>query len=998
MSVIGEGAFAKLTKLGYKAMASPVSFVRVADGSKHSVSGVVLLPILMGNITHELSFLVVPALRDTVVLGIDFWIRFKIVLGVKGTELYLNQASDTLGDLGNHGVYSITDERAMNAEQRGELGKIIHLYKGLDKKLGRTHLTSHHIDTADAPPVKQRHYPLSPAMLKKVNVVLDQMLADDVVEPSESPWSSPTVIVSKASGEIRLCFDGRAVNKVTKKDAYPLPFISRILDKLRDAKYISSIDLRSAFWQIPLTESSKEKTAFTVPGRGLFQYKVMPFGLCNAPQTLQRLMDRLFGPEFDDSIFAYLDDIVIVNRDFESHLECLRKVLEKLQMANLSINLEKCQFCRPELEYLGYIVDQFGLRTDPKKVEAIMQYPQPRTTTELRRFLGLASWYRRFIDRFSDLTAPLTALIAGTQRKKRASIGWNSEAQKAFEELKLRLCRTPVLRCPDFDLGFTIQCDASNVGLAAVLTQNTGTEEYVVAYASRTLTNAERKFSATEKECLAVLFGIEKYRSYIEGTKFQVLTDHFSLLWLHKLKDPTGRLGRWAVRLQQFDFDLIHRKGQENIVPDSLSRAPVELSTVEIDISDPDPWYCRMVRKVLAKPQQFPEWRVADQKLYRFIENQTVGDERCQWKLVVPQKNRADVLRECHDDATAAHLGIFKTTHRVCLKYYWPKMAKDIKSYVLKCETCLAYKSRQFKQLGLMGNFCSVDRPFQMIATDLLGPYPRSSKGYKFVLVVVDWLTKFTLTFPLRSATAPAVARHLENDVFLTYGVPGIIVCDNGPQYVSRALKDLKTKYEIPKIWYTARYHPQPNFSERVNKTIVTAIATYLKEKHTSWDEELPRITCAIRTAVHEITRHSPYFLNFGREMVISGKDYGKPPANTDCVKEATGAQFLRHKTTVLNKVYIDVVERLKKAYQKNKKNYDLRRRQCEFFVGDIVWKRNIMLSDAAKNTAAKFFPKFIKCEVTEKKSPLIYRLKNLLTGKDVGYYHVKDFKSRPQQ
>lgn len=396
------------------------------------------------------------------------------------------------------------------------------------------------------------------------------MLDLGVVEPSSSAWSSPIILVDKQDGGQRFCVDFRKVNLVTKKDAYPLPKVTSILDRLRDARYLSALDIKSAYWQIGLEESSKEKTAFTIQGRGLFHFNVLPFGLHNAPATWQRLVDSVLGMDLEPYVFVYLDDVIVVTQTFEKHLEILEEIFKRLTEANLTLNKDKCHFCKKELRYLGYVVDEKGLRVDPEKVSAILELPVPRSVKEVRQFCGTASWYRRFISDFASRLYPLTSML-----RKNKHFKWTEEAQKAFDDIRQSLVQAPILSWPDFSKQFTISCDASNVGIGAVLSQSSDFGEKVIAYASRTLGKTEQKFSTTERECLAVIWSIEKFRPYVEGTHFEVITDHHSLLWLHNLRDPQGRLARWSLRLQPFDFTLIHRKGKEHVVPDLLSRNPV---------------------------------------------------------------------------------------------------------------------------------------------------------------------------------------------------------------------------------------------------------------------------------------------------------------------------------------------------------------------------------------------------------------------------------------
>jgi hypothetical protein len=315
-----------------------------------------------------------------------------------------------------------------------------------------------------------------------------------------------------------------------KKDSYPLPLVDRILSSLRDARYLSSIDLKSAFWQIPLEKSSREKTAFSVPGCGLYHFRRMPFGLSNAAQTHQRLMDKILGPELEPRVFVYLDDVIVTSRTFSEHIALLKEVCKRLEDANLTVNLEKCKFFRSSLHYLGFVVNREGLRTDPDKITAMVNYPAPTTTTELKRFLGLCSWYRRFIPHFSSIVAPLNALLKNKGRK--LPITLDQTALKSFRTIKEALVSAPVLASPK-----------------------------VIAYASRTLTKPERNYSVGEKECLAVIIAIEKFRPYVEGIKFKVITDHSCLQFLQKMSNPTGRLARWSLKRQQYDYDIEYRKG-----------------------------------------------------------------------------------------------------------------------------------------------------------------------------------------------------------------------------------------------------------------------------------------------------------------------------------------------------------------------------------------------------------------------------------------------------
>lgn len=961
--------------------------VTTADGTPQNVLGYISVPITLSNVTKTMKVLIIPSLNHSLILGVDFLECFKF--NVNFEDLSYRSALPNLCT-----VNTIQTVQDLSSHEKKALNKVINMFSEIapSDRIGLTHLLTHSIDTGDAKPIKQRQYPLSPAMQQHLNTEIDEMLKMGVIQPSRSPWSSPLWLVEKRSGEYRVCFDGRKLNSVTVDDSYPMPLIDSILNKLRDAKFLTSIDLKSAFFQIPLEPESRPKTAFAVYGKGLFEFRVMPFGLSNAPKTMARLMDQVIGPSLEPFCFSYLDDIIIATPDFSTHLDILKKVFSRLKEANLTVNLKKCQFCRPSLTFLGFVVDQQGLRTDPEKVSAIMNYSVPRNTTEIKRLIGLVSWYRRFIKDFSTICSPILALLHG--RKKGQPITWTPEADDAFKEIKIRLTSAPVLASPDFSKPFIIQCDASDTAVGSVLYQSCDGIEHPVAYASRTLNKCERKYSVTEKELCSLLFAVEKFRSFIEGTRFTVETDHASLLWLTNISNPSGRLARWAIRLSQFNFDIVHRKGTQNVVADALSRSITETAVLDLTKLIPDKWYISMLTKIKENPEKYPSYRVEKNIIYKHIfNNHAIVSNVTEWKIVVPSKNRLDIFRMFHDEPTGGHLGVSKTLSKILELYYWPNIRRDVYKYVRKCTICAANKSTNLPRAGLMGAYRNINFPFQLISADLLGPYPRSKNGNRYVLVVVDWFTKYVLVRPLSRATAPAIVKFLENDVFLIYGVPQIFVCDNGSQFTSREFANLMKKYEVQKVWYNANYHPQVNFTERVNRVILTAVRSYVNENHKNWDSSIYQVAQAIRLAKHEVTGYSPAFLNFARNIPLSGEYYGKISENADNVFTIGEKNQLINDLQELPKLYVDVRKKLFLAYQRNAKQYNLRKRSLRFYPGDRVWKRNYTLSDAAKNYSAKLAPRYIPCTVKKVISKLVYKLSDL-DGNDVGNWHIKDLKA----
>uniref|UniRef100_A0A3P9LR23 Gypsy retrotransposon integrase-like protein 1 n=1 Tax=Oryzias latipes TaxID=8090 RepID=A0A3P9LR23_ORYLA len=434
---------------------------------------------------------------------------------------------------------------------------------------GRTTLAEHTIRLKEAKPVRQQPYRVPQQLIGKLHEEVDAMLSSGVIEPSNSEWCSPVVIVTKKDGSLRICIDFRKLNSVSEFDAYPMPRIDDLLEKIGSAAYITTLDMCKGYWQVPLAASSRPYTAFQTPS-GLFQFTVMPFGLHGAPATFQRLMNKVLQG-CEEFSAAYLDDVVIFSSTWEEHLQHLKRVLGKLKDSGLSLNISKCEWAKQETQYLGYRLGKGEVRPQLDKVEAVRNCPRPKTKKEIRSFLGLAGWYRRFVPDFATIAAPLTALTAKGQKNP---LCWTEECERAFNALKACLCSTPVLRSPDFNRRFLVQVDASAVGLGAVLVQGDPGQEHPVLYLSRKLLPRETRYSVVEKEALAIKWALERLRYYLVGREFDLETDHRALTWINSMKDRNSRITRWYLSLQPFRFNVRHRSGKMNLVADYLSRLP----------------------------------------------------------------------------------------------------------------------------------------------------------------------------------------------------------------------------------------------------------------------------------------------------------------------------------------------------------------------------------------------------------------------------------------
>src|SRR6266516_2250114 len=483
-----------------------------------------------------------------------------------------------------------TDQRR---EVKGVIRKNEDIFIRGKYEVGRTNVVKHMIDTGEEKPIKQKARRLSVKEKEIEKEHIEEMLKKEIIRKLKSPWSSPVVFVPKKGGEIRFCIDYRKLNKVTKKDNHPLPRIDEMLDKFEGSQWFSSIDLASAYWQVEMNEKDIEKTAF-ITSEGLYESLVMPFGLCNALATFQRLMHEVLGNLIYTKAPVYLDNIIIHLKTFEQHLKDIEEVFGKLREAKLMSKESKCEFCASEIKFLGHIVGKDGRKVDPDKIEKVKEYSRPENISQLRGFLGLATYYRKFIKDFSKKAKPLSKLLEGTKRGTKKSKwlkekirgltdnqfveNWGKEQEESFKLMKKILTETPVLIHPDFKKDFILSTDASGYALGAVLEQegNDG-KLHPIGYASKTLTQAEQKYSTTELECYAVIWGVEKFHHYLYGRKFKVVTDHQALTWLMKSENSLkGRRARWVLRLQPYDFEIIYKEGRKHKNADALSRVRYE--------------------------------------------------------------------------------------------------------------------------------------------------------------------------------------------------------------------------------------------------------------------------------------------------------------------------------------------------------------------------------------------------------------------------------------
>ncbi|KAL7291695.1 hypothetical protein TKK_0014485 [Trichogramma kaykai] len=476
---------------------------------------------------------------------------------------------------------------------------------------------------------------------------------------------------------------------------------------------------------------------------------------------------------------------------------------------------------------------------------------------------------------------------------------------------------------------------------------------------------AERNYSVTERECLAVLWAVQKFRPYVEGYHFKVITDHSSLKWLHNLKNPTGRLARWALELQQYDYEILHRKGSQNVVADALSRLheeddeSCEISSLSIE-DEKDAWYRKLFTDVKREPQKFPWHKVVGNRLYHYRPDASIEDlieDQDAWKLLVPKHKRREILRENHEEPTAGHFGRHKTYERIALRYHWPSLHRDVTRYVKACQICQQCKVQQLLPAGLMGRR-PFKKPWSVVAGDVMGPFPRTARGNEYILVFVDEFTRWVEVIPIRKANAQTIRRELNERIFLRFGVPDIFHSDNGTEFKNKII-DQFLKERGVKHTTIAPYAVHQNPTERVNRTFKTRIIAYIEEKHNTWDVHLPELTFAYNTATQESTKMSPAFLNMGRHprpgnTVRQQED--EAAAEDD---EAEQINRWRDRMNQMKEIHELAAKNSREAQERQAKYYDARHRDVIYHVGDQVWRKNRILSSGSGGIASKMVPPF---------------------------------------
>ncbi|KAM0018968.1 putative nucleotidyltransferase, Ribonuclease H [Helianthus debilis subsp. tardiflorus] len=834
--------------------------------------------------------------------------------------------------------------------------------------------------TPGAAPIARAPYRLAPSELEELSTQLQELLDKGFIRPSSSPWGAPVLFVKKKDGTFRMCIDYRELNKVTVKNRYPLPRIDDLFDQLQGSSYYSKIDLRSGYHQLRVREEDVTKTAFRTR-YGHYEFLVMPFGLTNAPAVFMDLMNRVCKPYLDKFVIVFIDDILIYSKGQEEHEQHLRLILELLRKEQLYAKFSKCDFWLREVHFLGHVVNKDGIHVDPSKVDSIKNWPAPRTPKEIRQFLGLAGYYRRFIKDFSKIAQPLTLLT-----QKGVVYHWGNAQELAFQHLKDRLCSAPILSLPEGTDDFVVYCDASIQGLGCVLMQR----DKVIAYASRQLKVHEKNYTTHDLELGAVVFALKLWRHYLYGTKCAIYTDHRSLEHIFKQKELNMRQRRWVELLNDYECSIRYHPGKANVVADALSRkdtAPKRVRALQLTIHSSLPSQIRAAQIEALKPENAGAEALRGSR--QRLEQKEDGAYYVTGRIWVPLYGdlRELVMDEAHKSRYSVHPGSDKMYHDIKTTYWWPSMKAHIATYVSKCLTCARVKTEYQKPSGLLQQPEIPQWKWEQISMDFVTGLPRSQRGNDTIWVIVDRLTKSAHFLAIKETDKfSTLAEIYLKEVVSRHGVPTSIISDRDARFTSELWQAMHKSFGSRLDMSTA-YHPQTDGqSERTIQTLEDMLRACVIDFGNSWEKHLPLVEFSYNNSYHTSIKAAPFEALYGRKC--------RSPL---CWAEVGDSQITgpEHVIDTTERI-AQIRQRMAAARDRQKAYADKGRKPLELQVGERVllkvspWKGVVRFGKRGKLN-----PRYVgPFEIIEKIGKVAYRL-NLPAelGAVHNVFHVSNLK-----
>ncbi|KAL0541655.1 hypothetical protein IC582_021709 [Cucumis melo] len=781
---------------------------------------------------------------------------------------------------------------------------------------------------------------------------------------------------------MRLCIDYRELNKVTVKNRYPLPRIDDLFDQLQGATVFSKIDLRLGYHQLRIKDGDVPKTAFR-SRYGHYEFIVMSCGLTNAPAVFMDLMNRVFREFLDTFVIVFIDDILIYSKTEAEHEEHLRIVLQTLRDNKLYAKFSKCEFWLKQVSFLGHVVSKVGVSVDPAKIEAATGWTRPSTVSEVRSFLGLAGYYRRFVENFSRIATPLTQLI-----RKGAPFIWSKACEDSFQNLKQKLVTIPVLTIPDGSGSFVIYSDASKKGLGCVLMQ----QGKVVAYASRQLKSHEQNYPTHDLELAAVVFALKIWRHYLYGEKIQIFTDHKSLKYFFTQKELNMRQQRWLELVKDYDCEILYHPGKANVVADALSRK-VSHSAALITRQAPllrDLEWAEIAVSVGAVTIQLAQLTVQPTLRQRIIDAQS-NDPYLVEKRGLAEAGQAVefsiyplMVNFCLRDASVCRQ-IVRTKMYQDLKrvYWWRNMKREVAEFVSRCLVCQQVKAPRQKPAGLLQPLSIPEWKWENVSMDFITGLPRTLRGFTVIWVVVDRLTKSAHFVPGKSTyTASKWAQLYMSEIVRLHGVPVSIVSDRDTRFTSKFWKGLQTAMGT-RLDFSTAFHPQTDGqTERLNQVLEDMLRACALEFPGSWDSHLHLMEFAYNNSYQATIGMAPFEALYGKccRSPVCWGEVGE--------QRLMGPELVQSTNEAIQKIR----SRMHTAQSRQKSYADVRRKDLEFEVGDKVFLKVAHIRGVLRfERRGKLSPRFVgSFEILERIGPVAYRLAlppSLLTVHDV--FHV---------